>query len=343
MENLNETSVTNYKLRVFANSRDPDFIKALKIYTTYIDTTSLTDTNQITFCLDNYYLHYEKSDFIVSGFYQNKQLIGYCQFIYISEEKLIIIDYIAIDEPYRGISVFYVFVEKIRELIIGRGFEVKYLVGEINIHHSLNDEIPIKAQMLIKLLKSNNFGEVKATYIQPMLGADNYESEQKSILMLYPSNQYEAIKRETFLKIVETIYFKHYERWYKLFLNDSELIQYQMHLHNLFSKITEKSSSAKLIQIAGEHFLFGERDFKYQIKEPNIKKGALLIFGFIGLLIILLAFSILLKRILKVDFKDQFYLLLITAVGYLLILSLFSEKAAKVLNRLLEKAIDKLT
>lgn len=343
MDSINETTVTNYKVRAFTNSNDPDFIKALKIYSRYISPADLTDTNQVTFCLDNYNQHYKGSTFIVGGFYQNRELIGYCQFIYISEEKLIIIDYIAIDEQHRGISVFYAFIEKIRELIAAKGYEVKYIVGEINLHHSSIEEIPTKAKLLIKLLKSCNFGEIKSLYVQPMLGVDNYESEQRSILMLSPSNQYEAIKRETFLKIVEAIYFKHYERWYKLFLEEDSLIKYQKHLYEVFNKVSEKAVVGKLIIIEKDEYLYDNREFNRQSKDIKSSQKALLIFGFVGLLILLTILSLVVNHFFNIEYKNQLYLLLVTGILYLLILSLFSRKAAKLVNRIIEKAIEKLT
>lgn len=343
MDKITETSVTNYKVRAFLNSNDADFAKALKIYSQYISATDLTDTNQVTSCLDNYNKHYKGSDFIVCGLYQNKLLTGYCQFIYISEEKLIIIDYIVIDEAYRGINVFYTFVEKMRELISMRGYEVKYVVGEINTHNSIADEIPVKAKMLIRLLKSNNFGEVKSLYIQPMLGVDNFESEQRSILMLYPANQYETIKRETFLKIVEAIYFKHYERWYKLFLEEGLMLKYQKHLHEVFHKVSEKATIGRLINIEKDDILYDDLDYRRQIKESKPKRKALIILGFLGLLTLLTTISIILKRLFSLEYKSQLYLLLASAGLYLLLLALFFKKAEKMLDKLLGKIVDKLT
>lgn len=79
---INETSITNYRLRAFNNSSDPDFIKGVKLYAQNIDVTSLTNTNEISYCLDKYNEHYNDSIFVVAGFYQNKQLIGYCQCTY---------------------------------------------------------------------------------------------------------------------------------------------------------------------------------------------------------------------------------------------------------------------
>jgi hypothetical protein len=340
---FNETSVTSYKLKAFSNSKEPDFAKAIKLYLNNIDITSLTNTNEITFCVDNYNQKFKGSDFVVAGLYQNTELIGYCQFIYISEERLIIIDYIVIDEMYRGLNSFQFFVEKIREIVQARDYEIQYLVCEINIQSASSERIPRRTQSLIKLLKSNNFGEIRTSYFQPMLGKDNFESEQKSILMIYPANQYETIKRETFIKLIEAIYFKHYERWYSLFLPEDEMIKYSKHLHRVFNMVSEKVASAKLVDIERDEDLYGSQSLYDKGKISNSKKGVLLIVGFIGLLILLFTSSIVLKKIYGIEIKDQFYILFTTAVIYLIILSVFSRKAASILNNLIAKIIEKAT
>lgn len=337
-----ETSITNYKLRALDNPKDPEFMKAIKLYSTYINITSLTDTNEITHCVKNYSDSYPGSKFIVAGFYQNRQLIGYCQFMYISEEKIVIVDYVVIDQNYRGLNIFYMFIEKIREFIFEQGFDAKYIVAEINVSTKIEDEIPVKAQTLIRLLKSANFGEVKTLYFQPMLGADNYESYQKSILMLYPAREYPSIKKETFLRIVESIYMKHYARWYKLFMHENDYILYNKHLHDLLQKIAEKASSQKVIKIEQEENLYGEINYRKTEYENKSRKAGFLIFGFLGMLILLIIAGVVLKKYFKLEIKDQFYILMTTGILYLLILSIFSRKAAKVLNRLLEKLIEKI-
>jgi hypothetical protein len=343
MSKVNETTVTNYKIRAFSSSNDPDFVNAIRLYNKYINVSDLTDINQVTYCLDHYRDFYKKSEFTVGGFYRNRQLIGYCQFIYLSEEKLVVIDYIVIDEKFRGVSVFYSFIEKIKEFVITRGYEIRFVVGEINLHNSLSDEVPLRVKLLVKLLKSSNFGEIKSLYLQPMLGADNYESEQRSILMLYPADQYEVVKKETFLKIVETIYFKHYERWYKLFLNDAQFFTYQKHLHDVYKRVSEKTPSGKLVQIEGDELLFGNQDSKLISNKVRYPKKILLVAGFISLLILLVIISVSLRYIAMIELKDQFYLLVTTGFIYLLILSLFSKKAADLVSRLLEKVVEKLT
>jgi len=336
---IEETSSTNYKLKAYSGSTDSDFAKALHIYTENIGATSLTDTNEIIYCLDNYSKHYKSSNFVVAGLYQNKLLIGYCQFIYIRDEKIIIIDYIAIDEKHRGLSVFYVFIEKIREFIYANGYEIKFLVGEVNIQNSQSNDIPIKAKSLVKLLKSNNFGEVKSLYFQPMLGVNNFESEQKSILMLYPANEYESIKKETFSKIIETIYFKHYERWYKIFLTENDFITYSKHLHDLFKKVSDKTTP--IIAIEKDDYIYGEPVIDRTIIKKS-KKGVLLFLGFLGILGILLSITLILKLRFDFEYKSQLYLFILVVFLYLLIISFFSQKAEKMLSKMWEKIIDKI-
>jgi len=342
-EDKNETSITHYKLKAFNNSSDLDFIKGLKLYANNININSLTNTNEIAYCLDNYNRIHPSSNFIVAGFYQDKQLIGYCQFIYISEEELVIIDYLVIDKAFRGLSIFYTFIDKIKEFIQLKMYKTKYIVGEINIPNGTEDALNSEATLLINLLKRSNFGVVKTSYFQPMLGIDNFESAQKSILMLYPASDYQTIKKDTFIKILRTIYFKHYERWYKLFLNENELIKYSQHLHSLFTEVSAVVSESKPILIDGERDLYGEVKFGTFPQKKSNKKSILLTLGFIGLLCILLFITLLLKNVFGIEVKDQFTILIGSACIYLLVLSLFSKKAALMLDKVIDKLIDKIT
>lgn len=336
-----ETSVTQYKLKAFQSSNDPDFKNALKIYTDSIGNSSQTSTNEIAYCLDNYNAQFLDSKFVVAGFYQNRQLAGYCQFIYMIREKLMIIDYLVIDEKFRGLNTFYSFIEKIKEFVLANDMQVTFLMGEINIQNNSEENMPIKARTLIRLLKANNFGVIESDYYQPMLGAANFESAQRSILMLYPFDQYHSVKKETYLSLVESIYYKHYERWFRLFLTESEMIKYSQHLHELYEKIKKSVKDDLVVNVSGEKDLFGGVDpinTRSKIKTPVIVSV-----GFIGLLILFTSIGVVAKKYFAIELKDMAYLFGATAIALLIILSFFLDSASKLLSKLLEKAMDKIT
>ena len=338
---IRETSVTQYKLKVFQSSSDSDFVSSMKLYADNIGTSSLTSTSEIAYCIDNYNTLFSDAKFIAAGFYQNKLLAGYCQFVYMTDEKLIIIDYLVIDKKFRGLNTFYTFIEKIKEFVESNNFSVRFLIGEINIQHNTSQSIPQKGLTLIRLLKANNFGVIKNEYYQPMLGIANFESVQRSILMLYPYDQYGTLKKETYLSIIECIYFKHYERWYRLFFNESQIIKYTQHLHELNEKIKASIEKESMISLEGYNDIFGESE-PFTPKVRKIKNAAILSIGFTILLSGLVIIALLSKRYLHIEFQDQLYFLIAAASLYLIFLSLFLDSASKLVNKIFDKLSSKI-
>ncbi len=340
--NTEETEPTVYKLKRINSSTDKDYPRALKIYLDNIDYNVITNTNEITHCIDSYNKLYPDAEFTVVGFYMNKVLIGFSQFIYFKKEKFMFIDYLVIEKIYRKNNTFYEFLAKIREYIDSVNYDLRYIVGEISLQGASEEkEYSPNTRNLIRLLKMNNFGTIEAPYYQPMLGVNNYESYLKAILMLYPVDEYRIIKKETFLMILKTVYFKHYENWYKLFLNDAEIREYSMHIHDLFREISEKIKSSTSIDLQSYNELMNEKTVNIPKKVP--KKILYFLIGLILLTVLLSVVSFSLKSILKMDYKDQSSFLIFVSLTYLVILSFLSNKASTLLNKVVEKVIEKIT
>jgi hypothetical protein len=64
-----------YRLKRFRTSRDPDFAAALILYARNTAAALRTDTNEITYWLDNFSARFG-NPFYVFGFYRNRQLVG---------------------------------------------------------------------------------------------------------------------------------------------------------------------------------------------------------------------------------------------------------------------------
>lgn len=339
---VSEVESTVYRLKRFTSSDDKDFLRALKIYLENTDHNIITSTNEITYGLDFYNSKFSDLDFTALGLYLNKILIGYCQLVYFKEEKLVFIDYLVIDKSYRRNNTFYEFIEKIKEYFDAKDFHPFYIIVEVSLQGASTErESPGKTRHLIRLLKMNNFGLIGSPYFQPMLGVTNYESNLDSILMLYPADEHKAIKRETFLMILKTVYFKHYKRWYDMFLSEKEATEYSIHLHDLFGKISEHIKAQPSISLES----YTDLDYdKSSIKPQKMHRKVLyFLLGFVGLIIFIGIISFVLKRGFNMEYKDQFYFLIFVSGFYLAVLSLFSDKASGIVNRAIEKSIDKIT
>lgn len=340
---VNEIEATVYKLKRFTSSSDKDFVKALKIYIENTDPNIVISTNEICHGVDFYNERFTDADFTAVGLYLNKVLIGYCQFVYFKEEQLVFIDYLVIEKNYRGNNTFYSFIEKIREYFDVKSYYPSYFVTEVSLQGAMNEsEYTSKTRNLIRLLKMNNFGVIGSPYFQPMLGLSNYESNLQAVLMLYPAEEHRVIKKETFLMMLKTIYFKHYERWYTMVaLNEKDTKDYSLHLYDLFGKINEKLKNTPSIKLNSYSDTFYEKGVSKPERAP--KKVLYFLVGFVALIAFLGVIAFLLRSVFKMEYKDQFYFLISVSVLYLMILSIFSDKASKILNKALEKGIDKVT
>ena len=94
VENVQKIS---YTVKHFENSRDKDFIKALKIYNDSISVDTKTSTNEIIYFADNYNLQHNRVMYFL-GLYLNNEVVGYVEAGYLLNSKTIIIDYIVIKE-----------------------------------------------------------------------------------------------------------------------------------------------------------------------------------------------------------------------------------------------------
>jgi len=238
-----------YELRRIKNSTDKSLGKALKIYFQNVDPLIRTATNEIIHWLDRYNERFQDRFYIVA-LYLNDVLIGYGQFTYFKEERIVFIDYMAIEKNSRKNNTFYEFVEKIKDFFIEEDVEYNYIVTEVG-YYKDKKELTEVGRNLIRLLKMTGFGVIKMNYFQPMLGKKNYETEIGGVLMIHTANDSKTLKLETFFQIIDAIYYKNYKRWYDEFLNEQEQLEYGSRLIELREKIKLFAKKKKEIEING--------------------------------------------------------------------------------------------
>lgn len=332
---------TEYYLKRFSNSQEKDFKEALRIYLRNTEHNIITNAEEITKGLDSYNSKFSDSEFTLLGFYMNETLIGYCQLVYFKSESMVFIDYLVIDEPYRKNSSFYQFIEEIKDYFNSKDYHPLYVVTEVSLQGTKNkNDYAERTRRLIRLLKMSNFGVINSPYYQPMLGVKNYETKLEALLMLFPVSEHHEIMKDTFLKILETIYYKHYGRWYSsLILAEQDSIQYLNHIQELFGEVTNKLKDISTIHINGYKEIFPDKD----TPKPKVRPQKMVYYtlGFVGLLLVLAGLSFALKRILGMEYKDQTSFWILTCIGYLFILSNFSDKASVMLNKAFEKWVAK--
>lgn len=238
----------NYDLRSYASSKDPELLEALKIYARETPGCIYTNSNEILYWLDNYQ-QFRPDRLFVVGFYVNNKVAGFAQLVYMHDEKIIFFDYMTIANEYRGINSFYEFVAQIKSFVDSRSLEYNYAVVESPFMNHDSNEPSEDAILLIRLLKMQGFGVIKARYFQPAHGLKNKESEMQGRLLIYSKNKIKEIRRETFLLILSTIIFKHYARWYDGIEDNYE--GYHKYLESLYRRTIKLLNKAEVIGVNG--------------------------------------------------------------------------------------------
>jgi hypothetical protein len=329
-----------YELKKFKNSRDPDLVQALKIYTAYTEPALRTDTREIMHWLDKWNVEFDDRFHIV-GFYFNNVLIGFSELAYFKQEKFVIVDYFVIDKEFRKNNTFYQFLEEIFIFLDRENYEYSYIIGEVGCY--LEKQPPESARLLIRLLKMSHFGVLKCNYYVPRLGLHDYESEMRAVMMIYSRNEVSQIKKETFFQIVNAIYYKYYHRWHIEFVDENEKIRYSRDLHDLILKMEKELSNKKVIEINGLSSLF-----PVKIESGNKLERKKIVKLITGIVLFAIAFTLigcaylLIKSRLGIDSETVSSVFYVSLFVTLFLLALLFENRSNLFSRMIEKLLEKL-
>lgn len=324
---------TTYKLRRFRNSKDKGFVNALSIYTKYFDSKSMTDTNEIIFWLDKDYKDFGDC-FYCFGLINDNEIIGYAQLAYFKSEKIVFVDYIAIDDKHRRSDAFFIFIYKIKEFLENEKIQYNHILAEIVID-SHSKEPSNESKILIRLLKICGFGVIKTTYFQPRLGIYNKESDTNAILMVRSNveeSKIEFIKKDTFLQFINTIYYKHYKRWYSIY--EETVDEYDKVLQNGYSIIEKDLKKKKeFIAVNGYKHLFEPEKSNNTDSNTNVNKSLIYVIIGLSITVILTFILVLIMTEYKISLYVILLLFILILVSFLGILSIFMQPAHKIFNR----------
>lgn len=320
----NSISSPTYTIRLFKDSKSEDFIEALNIYLDEIPSELRTSSNEIIYWLDNYNKLFE-DELLVFGFYEEDKIIGFSQFLYFKKECFFTIDYFVIATNYRGNHSFQIIIALLQDFLKKNKFEFHFMVTEVN----------MKSKALLELLKMNGFGEIQSQYFQPSLGINNYESLIEAKLLYFPAFEDKLIKKETYEMIINTLYEKHYLRWYSAFLVATELETYTAMIKNLKTKILKNLNNEILVNDGKKPM----NDYKEFNVQHEIKST-------ITILVIVLIFAgvtLVLGKVFDMSAPQIMIFILLNTSMFFLIHSLVSNKNKGIEQfKLLLKLFDKV-
>jgi|GEM_PF-1974124 len=237
-----------FSIKRIKKTTDSDYTLALKIYneTTAIDVK--TNTNEITYWLDQPVTVSSSFELMVFVLYLDDTPIGFAMMCYLKRTKVILIDYLSVYDEYRINAVLFPYLSLLQSYLNKNGYDVSYIVNEVsdkNNGQSINKE----SKMFKKLFCLEGFGKICSTYYFPQLGYNNPESIFKANLYIKSNDNITLIQKVTYLSIVESIYKDYNLAWYiPIFTNDGEKNQYVSTCEQYIGKI-EKDATDELIPV----------------------------------------------------------------------------------------------
>lgn len=236
-----------FTIRSFRSAKDRDFIKAIQIYDAHTHPQTKTDSREIAHWIQH---NGDRSDgaFYVCGLYVSGRLVGFVEFIYLRQERLIHFDYFVIESARRTAGAFHTFAEQMRGFFEEEKLEWDFITVEI-VHLDEVNGVSRHAQRLVRLFRQVGFCEVVAEYRQPLLGCEYPDTVLKATLLILPRVEMETISRVRLLELVSAIYRKHYVKWYSIYKDTAE--QYRSQTDKLFADFEKHLASTVEIPLRG--------------------------------------------------------------------------------------------
>ncbi len=227
----------SYSLHRLLSSNDEALLPALKVYIKSTNPAIRTDTNTIKYWIDNYNTKFS-DEFHPLAFYMNGVIVGYTQLTYFNEEKLTVIDYIAIEESYRGKhNVFFSFCDLIKGYIESNFPDCAFTVVEI-----IKTDTPVNRSddfnIMSRLLGMVGFYQIDVPYYQLELSLNLHESFMDAAIFISPRPMSNAVKKSTALAMLKTLYINHYVRWYEIYSGD-DFDEYKKKAEHLYDEAAE--------------------------------------------------------------------------------------------------------
>lgn len=209
--------IINYELLRFRKSTDKDFLDALRIYCSSTPHEQKTNSSEIIYWVDHQ-SNFDAGELFFFGLKTNGVVVGYAELAYVKEERILIIDYVNLEQNYKSNSHFYAFYTLIVNYINNESIDYDYITKEVLCRYN---ETHIHKED-VSLYELENFKVVNGLYIQPLLERNNVESIKEALIMLYTrAGLCPVLKKDAYLHIIEVIY-NYYYCWDREFLNDDE-------------------------------------------------------------------------------------------------------------------------
>lgn len=236
----------SYYIKRYTSSSDPELVEALKIYNDVVAPETKTSIEEITAFVD--LANSGSREMYFFGLYYNSKIVGYFQCGYLNKTKTLIIDYMVFKNDFNYNSIFFPLFSLVQRYFSDNLVDIDYYVMEISIR-TLEENVDKESYYSRKWLTAEDFRLVNTPYPQPKLGFTNIESNFDLRLMIKSSHPIGTIKSDTFISIVSDIYNNHYIDWYKKFMNQDEIKEYQQHITEQLNRIETNLKGKTIIEL----------------------------------------------------------------------------------------------
>ncbi len=230
-------------------SSETKFLDALTLYNGVTNITSKTDSDQISYWKSRYNKENSPNKLYIFSFTADSKLIGFAMAMYIFESRFLIIDHIAIDKQYIKNSVFFTFIEMIRDYAVSNCGDITAMIVEI-MKDDGEQQFGISYEQFMRIFRVAGFKYVHIDHYIPNLNARDSQVELKARLLICPFGDMSVIQTQALKNIVKSVIFQHYGKWYMPFVENKE--KYEAHLKNVYNSFESKISGKSIIQLNGD-------------------------------------------------------------------------------------------
>jgi len=277
-----------FKIRRVSKATDNEYLEALKIYNGTTPYEIRTSSNEITYWLTN---RNETNGFEIYLFvlYLNDEIIGLSMTTYIKTTKIVIDEYLAVEDPFRLNLVLLSYQSLLQNYFQVNAIEVAFFITEIS-NKNNGQSVDKESRISMKMLCMEDYGKVSALYYTLPLGLTNHESSFEAFLYLKSNDMINALSNETYLGIIKSIYYDYYITWYTPFLTVTQLDEYKQkveHYYNLVKNSLISSGKPNIsIALSKCETVGPNTNEKLSGVLPTVKKGSWIKYPVILLLIL---------------------------------------------------------
>ncbi len=296
-----------YSLRnLNSKSAEQKFLEALSVYNKVTNITSKTDSDQIAYWRLRYNKENSPNRLFVFSLEKDDKVVGFAMAMHIDKIRCLIIDHIAISPDSLTNSLFFAFVEMIREEVHSEVSDFNFMAVEV-MDDPGEQQLQISYEKFLQTYRVAGFKLVHFDHYIPNLNAREYSVKLKARLLLCPFGDIHEIKKEVLKSIVNGLVFEHYGRWYAPFVIE-HTDEYKVHLMTVYSDFEKQVADSENIELNGAKTGFpinpeaeaGIRKAPYKFL---IFSSVVIAFGFVFILLASTKFGIRLELSLLVLFS----------------------------------------